>query len=239
MTPDSADDKFASPLLEVPEPRPLTDKIRPGKVRMAKFPDNICFVVEGQDYSAMPDHERDYWNKNFDALAKQWITNVVTGGPSKGMVSPRACHGFAADKMLGVDGTSNGTSDGSTHSATNGHGLFPGLDYIRQVQILFWHDMSKMEHMGRWDKVHVKLRRDFLTAYGPGGVMEGGELLLWVDLGVLKGNEIDAEYVGCYDGTGFLAYDHHPMYASDAAVTNSSALPAFFDKPIESKPVEW
>ncbi|KAH6884119.1 heme-containing dehydratase protein [Thelonectria olida] len=238
LTPDGPDDEFASPLSTVPEPRPLTDNIRYGRVRMTKFPDNLCFVVEGQDYSAMPDEERGYWNKNFDGLAKQWITNVVTGGSSKGMVSPRACHAFAGNKMLGakregVNGNHNGTN--------TSNGIFPGLDYIRQVQILFWLDMSKMEHMGRWDKVHVKLRRDFLTAYGPGGVMEGGDLLLWVDLGILKGDEIDAEYIGCYDGTGFLAYDDHPLFASADASTDGSAadLPAFFDKPIPSKPIEW
>ncbi|KAK1723618.1 hypothetical protein CaCOL14_007228 [Colletotrichum acutatum] len=244
MTPDGPEDKFESPLPAVPEARPLTDKIRPGRVRVSKFPDNISFVVEGQDYSAMNDNEREHWNENFDGLTKQWVTNVMNAGPAGGMVSSRACHAFAGDKQPGatksaVNGASTNGTNGTNGTLTNGHGngIFPGLDYIRQAQILFWLDLSKMEHIGRTDKVHVKLRRDFFAAYGPGGVMEGGDLLLWVDVAVLKGEEMDAEYVGCYDGTGFLAYDAHPAFASEKV--DIAKLPAFFDAPIKSQPIEW
>lgn len=248
MTPDSPDDKFTSPLSTSPEPRPFTTKVRYGRTRMTKFPDNICMVVEGQDYSLMPDKEREYWDENFAGLTKQWVTNVVTAGPKQGMISARACHGFTSGKMLGATNeaagqrnkTANDTSGKIDHhgeAKTNGSALFPGLDYIRQAQILFWLDLSKMEQLGRWDKVHVKLRRQFMTAYGPGGACEGGDLLLWVDLGILKGNEIDAEYVGCYDGTGFLAYDEHPEFISDPMA--GTGLTSFFDKPIESQPIEW
>ncbi|KAJ0303023.1 hypothetical protein Brms1b_011798 [Colletotrichum noveboracense] len=259
MTPDSPEDKFESPLPAVPTPRPLTDKIRSGRVRVSKFPDNINFVVEGQDYSYMNDNERGHWNENFDGLTKQWVTNVMNAGPEKGMVNARACHAFAGDKQPGAtNGAVNGHATNGTNGAngtngvngtnghtngtnghTNGHSnsIFPGLDYIRQAQILFWLDLSKMEYIGRYDKVHVKLRKDFFAAYGPGGVMEGGDLLLWVDVAILKGEEMDAEYVGCYDGTGFLAYDDHPSFASE--VVEASQLPSFFDKPIPSQPIEW
>ncbi|KAK7432269.1 hypothetical protein QQZ08_001214 [Neonectria magnoliae] len=234
MTPATPDDKFSSPLSTTPEPRPLTDKIRHRRVRITQFPDNLCFVVEGQDYSAMKEKECTYWNENFDGLTKQWITNVVTGGPSQGMLSARACRSFADDKTLGAINIKANRSSLKTDGST----IFPGLDYARQVQVLFWLDLAKMEHMGRWDKVHVKLRRGFMEAYAPGGAVEDGDLLLWVDVGVLKGNEVDAEYIGCYDDTGFLAYDDHPAFTSkidDGAV----GLPAFFDEPIVSEPIEW
>lgn len=63
------------------------------------------------------------------------------------------------------------------------------------------------------------------------------DLLLWVDVAVLKGEEIDAEYVGCYDATGFLAYDEHPAFKTERV--KEAVLPAFFDAPIPSKPIEW
>ena len=44
--------------------------------------------------------------------------------------------------------------------------------------------------------------------------MEGGKLVLWVDLGILKGHNMEAEYVGCFEGTGFLAYKDHPEFAT-------------------------
>lgn len=210
LTKDHAEDRFASSLPAGPAPRgrPLGAEVRPGRVRMTRFPDNLCFVVEGQDYSGMGPRERAYWDEHFDGLAKRWITNVVTGGPDKGLLSARACHGFAGGKQLG---------------ATSGAaGIFPGLDYVRQAQLLFWVDISRMEHMGKHDAGHVKLRGDFLRAYGPGGEMEGGDLLLWVDLGVLKADEVEAEYVGCYDGTGFTAFDEHPSFGSETVETAAS-----------------
>ncbi|KAK8120817.1 heme-containing dehydratase protein [Apiospora kogelbergensis] len=266
MTQSTPGDTFTSSLSALPKPNPLSGEIRTGRTRITKFPDNICFVVEGQDYSAMPPPERAYWDENFDGLAKQWITNVMTAGPTKGLVSGRACHAFAGKKQLGA--SSNGTSSrasstdsasieatsisheriadamsngGSSGGSSTSSSLFPGLDYIRQAQLLFWLDLSHMEHIGRWDKVHITLRRSFLDAYGPGGVMDGGDLLLWVDLGVLKSNEMDAEYVGCYEGTGFTTYDHDAAFESkkEGDVNASSLLPAFFDRPVESRPMEW
>lgn len=222
LTKDHPEDRFASSLPAVPEPRPLSDKVRPGRVRMTRFPDNLCFVVEGQDYSGMGPREREYWDEHLDGLAKRWITNVMTGGPGKGLVSARACHGFAGGKQLG---------------AAEANGFFPGLDYVRQAQLLFWLDISHMEHMGKHDPTHVKLRGKFLQDYGPGGEMEGGDLLLWVDLGVLKADEVDAEYVGCYDGTGFTAFDEQPSFGSE--VVERASLPAFFEQPVQSKPEKW
>ncbi|KAF5635843.1 phenylacetaldoxime dehydratase [Fusarium sp. NRRL 52700] len=203
MTADFEGDTFSFSSDDWHPPKPMTDRIRRGRARITKFPDNLCIVIEGQDYSAMKEKERE-------------VTNVVTAGMEKGMVSARACHAFAGEKSLGAtngttsNGTSNGTANGAVKGTPNG-GIFPGLDYIPQAQILYWTDLSKMEHMGRWDKGHVKLRRNFMSAYGPGGVMQGGDILLWVDLGILKGDEIDAEYVGCYESTGFLAFDERDV----------------------------
>ncbi|KAI5457376.1 heme-containing dehydratase protein [Mariannaea sp. PMI_226] len=236
MTPESPDDKFESPLPSLPEPRPSTGTIRHGRVKMTKFPDNICYVVEGQDYSAMAEKERDYWNENLDGLAKQWITTVVRAGHERGLISARACHPSGGEKLPEVK--SNGAHDASSSPSDAIPGtLLPGLNYASQTQILFWLDLAKMEYIGRTDKVHVKLRRDFFTAYTGGGAMEGGDLWLWVDLGILKGDEIDAEYIGCYDDTGFMAYDDHPLFASETG--SPAKLPDFFEKPIESNPMEW
>ncbi|RGP76005.1 phenylacetaldoxime dehydratase [Fusarium sporotrichioides] len=226
MTPDFEGDTFSSPVPTYSDQQPPSEKIRPGRVRVTDFPDNLCIVVEGQVYDAMEERERDYWNENFDGLTKQWVTNVVTSGTEQGMVVARACHGFKAEKKLGA-----------TDAKPTQNGIFPGLDYVRQTQILIWQDISKMEHMGRYDKTHVTLRRNFMKAYGPGGEMEGGDLLLWVDLGILKSNEIDAEYVGCYESTGFLKLEKGKFFNAESVET--AKLPAFFDKPIESKPIEW
>ncbi|KAF5664963.1 phenylacetaldoxime dehydratase [Fusarium heterosporum] len=232
MTPDFEGDTFSSPVTTFPNRQPPSDKLQPGRVRVTDFPDNLCIVIEGQDYSAMEDRELDHWNENFDGLTKRWITNVATAGPEKGMVCARACHSFAGEKKLGV---TNGTA--TVNGKLSSDGIFPGLDYAQQTQILIWQDISKMEHMGRYDKTHVELRRRFMSQYGPGGVMEGGDLMLWVDLGILKNDEIDAEYVGCYEGTGFLKLGESQFFKAELVTTTE--LPPFFNEPRASQPIEW
>ncbi|SCO24431.1 unnamed protein product [Fusarium fujikuroi] len=212
ITPDDGGKSFSSPLESVPERRPFTQNIRHGRIRMKSLPDNLCFVIEGQDYSAMSPVELEYWNRNFDNLAKQWVHNVVTGGSTKGLVSARGCDRSFKDENHG--GFTEGNVDTKVTSSNNTEvQAYPfNIRSKCQVQLLFWLDISKMEHMGKWDQVHVKLRRRFMQEYGPGGAMEGSDLLLWVDLGIVKGKEIDAEYIGGYDSTGFMAYDDHPSF---------------------------
>ncbi|KEQ57912.1 uncharacterized protein M437DRAFT_70434 [Aureobasidium melanogenum CBS 110374] len=93
--------------------------------------------------------------------------------------------------------------------------IFPELDFNRKIEILYYSDLRWMERVGRRDKTHVKLRSKFMERYGPDGDMSHGDLLLWVELGVLKAKDIEAEYIGCYEATGFLAYDHDPNFAVD------------------------
>lgn len=38
---------------------------------------------------------------------------------------------------------------------------------------------------------------------------------MWVEQGVLKSKDIEAEYIGCYDGTGFMAFEGKPGFVVD------------------------
>lgn len=197
----TSDDKLSSPLeLAVPteEHRP---KIKLGRTVFEKFPDNICFVVEGQDYASMDSTEKDYWFENLEKLSDDWIMTTITTGHKDGILSARLCHD---------------PSSGPMKPATAGECVpkAKALTLNRRIQYFYFLDMSYMERIGRKYKTHVALRRKFMEVYGPGGPMEGGKLLLWVDLGILKANKMEAEYVGCFEGTGFLAYKDHPRFAT-------------------------
>lgn len=48
--------------------------------------------------------------------------------------------------------------------------------------------------------------KGFTEAYGPDGLMSHGDLLVWVGL-AMNGRDMDVEYIGGCDTTGFLAYD--------------------------------
>lgn len=194
------EDKLSSPVTTILPPPKMSRTIRSGRVVMDTFPDHLCCVVEGQDHSAMGPKEHEYWMQHFNDLSNNWITTTVTTGNVDGVVSARLCH--YPDRGLinpnhGIDTTNKWA---------------PALGYNRKLQIFYFLDMSYMEKIGRKYKTHIDLRRNFMKAYGPAGDMEGGDLLLWVDLGVLKANEMEAEYVGCYEGTGFMGYLDHPAF---------------------------
>lgn len=71
------------------------------------------------------------------------------------------------------------------------------LNYNKKAQLFYFKDLRHMERIGRSNKQHVELRKRFMEAYCPGGVMQSGKLVLWVETTVLKNGEIECEYVGC------------------------------------------
>lgn len=193
-------DRLSSSLSTLPEPKPTSGHIRQGRVKMTTFPENLCFVLEGQDHSPIADDERSYWFTHFQGPATKWITDVVTATPAQGMVSARTLY----DPSSGLIST---THDLDKSSA---------LNWNVKIQLLYFLDLGYMERIGKTNKGHVALRSDALQAYCPVGPMAKGNLLLRVEMGILRSKDLEAEYVGCYDQTGFMAYDYHPAFKSEA-----------------------
>jgi hypothetical protein len=78
------------------------------------------------------------------------------------------------------------------------------LNYNEKVQLFYFKDLRHMERIGRLNKGHVDLRKRFLEYYGPGGEMASGKICFWVETAVLKADEVECEYIGCVEGTGFM-----------------------------------
>lgn len=198
----TAEEPLKTSLTNTPKPRQPDGSIRRGRLQMTKFPDNLCYVIEGQDHSPMKEKETKVWSALFDALTKRWVTNVLRTTPEEGLLFGRLCHVPESGKTKVEPTTIAADSD-----------IFPELSFNRKIQVLYFTELRWMERIGRRDKVHVELRSKFMEEYGPGGDMSHGDLLLWVELGIIKAKDIEAEYVGCYDSTGFLAYDRDPGFA--------------------------
>ncbi|KNG90828.1 hypothetical protein ANOM_000955 [Aspergillus nomiae NRRL 13137] len=180
--------RLPSPLKGAPRRREDTRDIRHGRVRLTRFPENLCFVVEGQDHSGLTDVERETWFGKFDASATGWLSELQSAGSETGLLDKRMCY----------DPRSGRFRDGEPEE----------FGYNRKVQLFYFLDMECMERMGRMSKVHVRLRKDFLRAYGPGGELaETGGICLWVETSILKAGGLDCEYVGCWDGTGLMGYE--------------------------------
>ncbi|KAL4815059.1 hem-containing dehydratase protein [Aspergillus spinulosporus] len=166
------------------------DKILRGRVRLnaGDLPDHIAFVVEGQDHSLITPEERSHWFEHFDAPVKRWIMDLVAAGPEHGVLNARLCYEPAGGIYRDTDAAPS------------------ALNYNRKVELFYFQDMEAMERIGRQNKGHVNLRREFMASYAPDGPMGRlpGKLCLWVEASILKGEEIEAEYVGCVKGTGLM-----------------------------------
>ncbi|KAF8855530.1 hypothetical protein BDZ45DRAFT_655255 [Acephala macrosclerotiorum] len=186
-------DLLPSSLESPPEAQKSTGIIRPGRVLMTTFPDNLCFVVEGQDHSNISAEEKNHWFENFDTSVTNWINDLTAAPPSAGILDKRLCYVPESGKYR----------DSSPDV----------LNYNRKVQLFYFLDHGYMERIGKMNKGHVNLRNNFLQSYCPTGAMgQIAKLLLWVETSVVKSNEIECEYVGCLEGTGFMAYDHHSAF---------------------------
>ncbi|KAH6721121.1 heme-containing dehydratase protein [Leptodontidium sp. MPI-SDFR-AT-0119] len=194
-------ERLESSLGAFPERGEVKGEVRSGRVRMERFPENICVVVEGQDNSAMESEEREHWMERFDGPARKWIGDVVGAGEEGGVLASMLCCRPESGLLSGESGKKEGG--------------FDTLDYNRKVQVLYFLDMGYMERIGKKNRGHVKLRGSFMESYCPAGPMANGKQLMWVEQGVLKSKDIEAEYIGCYDGTGFMAFEGKPGFVVD------------------------
>ncbi|KAJ5273754.1 hypothetical protein N7478_008879 [Penicillium angulare] len=174
---------------------PVRDRaIRHGRVNMHHFPNNLCFVVEGQDHTHVSSEERIYWEQHFSVPVNRWITDLITTGPhdpKSGILDARLCYDPVS---------------GPFHC--NGPENIPQLKYNRKVQFFYFTDMGHMLSMGKQHSEHVKLRAQFMVAYGPGGYLQDkAKICLWAETSILKPDEIECEYVGCVEGTGLMAFE--------------------------------
>ncbi|KAJ5093789.1 hypothetical protein N7456_009650 [Penicillium angulare] len=169
-------------------------EIRRGRVNMHSFPDNLCFVVEGQDHTHLTSEEKVYWEQQFSVPVNRWITDLTTTGPQdpdSGILDARLCYDPAS-----------GPFD------CNGPDSLPQLKYNRKVQFFYFTDMRHMLSMGKQHSEHVRLRAQFMEAYGPGGPLHDiAKICLWAETSILKPDEIECEYIGCVEGTGFMAFE--------------------------------
>lgn len=180
-------DPLDSTLKERLNAAPPAQGIRPGRVQITRVPENITFVVEGQDHSRITPEEKTYWFQNFNDLATQWMKDLSSANPEEGMLNARLCYDPDSGRFQ--------------------NDQLESQNYDRKVQLFYFLDFGHMLKLGMKNRGHVNLRRKFLEAYGPGGEMSEGEIQLWVETSVLKAGGVDCEYVGCTEGTGLMAFE--------------------------------
>ena len=104
--------------------------IRRGRIQLPALPDNIAFVVEGQDHGLILPEEKEHWLENFDQPVMNWISDLVAAGPEKGILDSRLCNNPESGMYKAAD-------------------VQPQeLSFNDKVQLFYFLDMEAMERLG-------------------------------------------------------------------------------------------
>jgi hypothetical protein len=178
-------------------PKAQSDAIKLGRVRLSKVPDNLLFAREGQRQPNISKEERDIWIESIAPHAQSWMEHLNAEREKTGVVS------FT---------THLGHEKPTTRSPTLAKNFDPSVDLEADTeaiaeanQLVYFLDLAHFEQAGRSHRGHVQLRKNTMETYGPGGKMsEMGKAVLFVEICVLKSGDLDAEYIGCREGTGLM-----------------------------------
>ncbi|TID22294.1 hypothetical protein E2P81_ATG11399 [Venturia nashicola] len=203
------EDKFVSPYVTKakskpdPEkkiiaiPKPTSTAIRSGRIRLSKVPENLLFAREGQRQPNISQDERDTWMESIAPHARSWMEHLDTERETSGVVSFTTHLGHEKPTM---------------RTSSHAKNFDPSVDLeidteaiAETNQLVYFLDLAHFEQAGRSHRGHVQLRKNTMEIYGPGGKMsELGKAVLFVEICVLKPGDLDAEYIGCREGTGLM-----------------------------------
>jgi hypothetical protein len=174
--------------------RPGSNGKRSGRVKLSNFPDNLVYCRELQAWRGMPKEELETWNEKLGPYVAAWMDHLDTERNKNGVVSFTFNVGCGKPESLSNESTPALSSD-ATGEAN---------------QLMYFLDLAHFELAGRSFKDHVTLRKNTFAEYGPDGKhSEGGRLSLAVELAVLKTGDLEAEYIGCRDGTGLMLLENY------------------------------
>lgn len=179
---------------------PVHENIRRGRVKLTKVPDNLCYCREGQSQPNLDKDELDTWKEKLAPYAKSWMDHLDSDRDKNGVVSFTFHIGHEIPRSTFDAGVDLEKETGS--GAEAGTETKP---IAEANQLMYFLDLAHFELAGRSWRDHVKLRQTTMEMYGPGGQHNPhGKLSLFVELCVLKSGDLDAEYVGCKEGTGLM-----------------------------------
>jgi len=192
-------DSFTSPFVSNAKAKPgstkrvidlsrsqLQDSIRRGRVKLTRVPDNLCYCREGQRQPDLAKEELETWKERLAPYALSWMNHLDTERDKNGVVSFTFHIGHETPKSTFVE--TQVTAEAN--------------------QLMYFLDLAHFELAGRSWRDHVKLRQTTMEMYGPGGQhSQDGKLSLFVELCVLKSGDLDAEYIGCKEGTGLMCFE--------------------------------
>ncbi|KAJ4152133.1 hypothetical protein NW765_017642 [Fusarium oxysporum] len=194
-------DTFTSPWASKPLPgrklvnleKQYPNKIHTGRLRVTKIPDNICFIREMQAQSHKSKEDLDIWLQALKPYFRSWVDHLDTQHNKNGVLS------FSTHVAIDSNNIRDQRPTDDTTMKSD-----DGLEFETD-QLMYFLDLGDFELAGRSFKDHVKLRSTALDLLRPGGKLFKTETLRFtVEICVIKAGDLDAEYVGCRNGTRLM-----------------------------------
>ncbi len=153
------------------------DKYTRGRRLSVSIPDNLCYIREGQGWGKCGAEERKIWDHEMNGVIDKWVERLGEDPVATGCLSIRDC--------IEVD-------------PANGETI------ARRSQIAFLLSLAHIEQAARTDPAHLAVHGAFVKMYREPRFTP--QMHVWVEIGVMKHDEVDTEYVNCHPRTGLLPY---------------------------------
>jgi hypothetical protein len=148
-----------------------------GRRLTTQLPDNICFIREGQGLANCGEAEREIWNTQMAKRVGRWTKFLSDDPENTGCISIRDCLEF--DTKTGVKND-------------------------RQSQNAFLLSLDKIERAARTVCEHLEVRKSFINMYTEPKFTP--QMHVWVEVHILKSDDLEVEYINCHPQTGFLRF---------------------------------
>lgn len=133
--PASVEDKFLSPVQQVPAP---TERDTRGRRLRVEAPDNLCYLREGQSWDEAGAEEREVWQREMDATVTDWVATLRDEPARTGCLSVRFCREWDAGRDRALE---------------------------RQSQIVFALSLHHIERAARTIPTHLAVKDSFLRMH--------------------------------------------------------------------------
>ena len=160
--PDSATDKFLSPLSAIPD-RVLRET-RGRRLRVIT-PDNLCYLREGQAWDDAGSEERAIWQAQMEPTVADWIATLRDEPQRTGCLSVRACREHDAKTGLPLERQSQAVFALSLHHIERAARTIPTHLAVKDTFTRMHAEARFVPHMHVWVEMLILKAGELVADY--------------------------------------------------------------------------
>ncbi len=148
-----------------------------GRRLTVRVPDNLCFIREGQGWERCETAEKQIWDEQMEPVLDRWVAFLGADPIATGCLSIRDCQEVDVET---------------------------GRPNARRSQLAFLLSLGHIEQAARTQPTHLAVHGSFIAMYTEPRFTP--RMHVWVEVLILKHDELVTEYVNCHPGTGLLPF---------------------------------